>query len=356
MIRVLVTSAGGSPAVNFTRSLAMSPEDYYIIGVDANKFSLERAEVNERHLVPASQDRDYVPVLQDIIRETHADLLHVQHSREVPVISKHRDKLGVKTFLPKHESVMICDNKMASFSCWKGAGLTVPETIMLNTKPDVDMAFRELGSKVWLRAITGSGGAGATPATDPEWAKVWVELHNGWGRFSAAKVLDAKSVIWQSIWKNGELAVAQSRQRLYWEFGSKFLSGVSGVTGAGQLVTDDRVSDIAKRAVLAIDDRPNGIWGVDLTYDEYGVPNPTEINAGRFFTTHLFFTEAGLNMPHIFVKLALGDKVPNIDKRDSPLPAGAIWIRGVDFLPVLTSQSKVDQHEYLLNARLGRIR
>jgi carbamoyl-phosphate synthase large subunit len=37
--------------------------------------------------------------------------------------------------------------------------------------------------------------------------------------------------------------------------------------------------------------------GVDMAYDRNNVPNPNEINISRFFTTVLFFTEAGLNMP-----------------------------------------------------------
>ena len=62
-------------------------------------------------------------------------------------------------------------------------------------------------------------------------------------------------------------------------------------------VSDPVVDDIAQRAIRAINPEPSGIFGVDLTYDRDGVPNPTEINIGRFFTTHQFFTAAGLNMP-----------------------------------------------------------
>ena len=50
------------------------------------------------------------------------------------------------------------------------------------------------------------------------------------------------------------------------------------------------VDEIALRAITAVDGSPHGIFSVDLTYDDEGVPNPTEINIGRFFTTHLFFT------------------------------------------------------------------
>jgi hypothetical protein len=354
MKRILVTGAGGSPAVNFTRSLRKAPESFHIIGVDANEYYLQRAEVDERYLVPKASDPAYIPIIKEIASEASPDLLHVQHSQEVPVISRHRDELGVKVFLPKHRSVEICDNKIESFKCWKAAGLKVPETILLESESDVEAVFQKFKGKIWLRAIVGSGGRGAAPTSDPEWAKFWVTIHNGWGKFSASQCLTPDSVIWQSIWKDGELSIAQGRKRLYWEFGGKFLSGVSGVTGAGCLVSDPIVDKIAQEAILAIDKSPDGIWGVDLTYDNSGVPNPTEINIGRFFTTHQFFTEAGVNMPYIYVKLALGEEPPKISQRINPLTPSLVWIRGVDFLPKLTTLEQIERYKEELRRRLSR--
>jgi carbamoyl-phosphate synthase large subunit len=92
------------------------------------------------------------------------------------------------------------------------------------------------------------------------------------------------------------------------------------------------------RAIRAIDGRPHGIFSVDMTYDEQGVPNPTEINIGRFFTTHLFFTRAGLNLPHLFVKAAYGEPLPQLSTRVNPLKPGLAWVRGMDFLPILTDE------------------
>jgi len=356
MKRILITSAGGSPAVNFTRSLRKAPEEFYLIGVDANKYYLCRAEVDEKYLIPKASDVSYIPIINQIINETHPDLLHVQHSQEVPVISRHRRELNTRTFLPEHKSVEICDDKVESFKRWEKAGLRVPKTILIRSEHDINIAFKKFGGKVWLRAVRGSGGSGASPAADPGWAKSWIDLHSGWGKFSASQYLSPDSVIWQSIWKDGELVVAQGRKRLYWEFGGKFLSGVSGITGAGALVSDSVVDRIAQEAILAIDTHPNGIWGVDLTYDDEGIPNPTEINIGRFFTTHQFFTEAGLNMPYIYVKLALGDEIPAIAHKLNPLTSGLVWIRGVDFVPKLTTLEQIDLYEEKLRRRLQKLK
>src|SRR3990167_9845949 len=123
-----------------------------------------------------------------------------------------------------------------------------------------------------------------------------------------------------SIWKDGKLVVAQSRKRLYWELSKISPSGITGVTGAGVTFSDAILDEIAIKAIKSIDSTPNGIFSADLTYVFEGIPNPTEINIGRFFTTHEFFTQAGLNMPYLFVKMAFGETVTAPEKRINPLP------------------------------------
>ena len=73
-----------------------------------------------------------------------------------------------------------------------------------------------------------------------------------------------------------------------------------------------------------------------------GVANPTEINIGRFFTTHEFFTRAGLNMPSLLVMLAWGEDLPDGLPAMNPLPPGLAWVRGVDFLPHLTTLEEIE--------------
>jgi hypothetical protein len=154
-----------------------------------------------------------------------------------------------------------------------------------------------------------------------------------------------------SLWKNGELICAQGRKRLYWEFASRAVAGVTGITGTGVTVSDPEVDRVALAAIRAIDSNPNGIFGVDLTYDAQGVPNPTEINIGRFFTTIDFFTAAGLNMPALYVKAAFDEPLPLLERRINPLPEGLAWVRGMDCEPVLLPLQTIQQWEDDLRAR-----
>jgi carbamoyl-phosphate synthase large subunit len=82
-----------------------------------------------------------------------------------------------------------------------------------------------------------------------------------------------------------------------------------------------------------------------MTYDTSGVPNPTEINIGRFFTTCYFFTKAGVNFPEIYCDLALEARFPTLDRKINPLPDGLVWIRGIDSIPVLTTSEELAKLE-----------
>ncbi len=355
MKRVLITSAGGAPAINFARSLRDAPEPFHLIGVDANKYTMQRAETDESFLVPRASDPAYLAVLNDILEESSVDFLHCQMSYEMLTVSSLRGDLRTKTFLPDHEVIDVCEDKFKSYERWSKAGIPTPETMLLHGEEDLRSAFERFGSKVWLREIRGSAGRGALPTSDLEEARQWIDRRNGWGVFTAAKHLEPQTITWQSLWKDGQLVVAQGRKRLYWEFANRAPSGVTGVTGSGVTVSDPELDALAERAVRAVDSRPNGIFGVDLTYDSDGVPNVTEINIGRFFTTHYFFTAAGLNFPYIYVKLGCGETLDLPKRRVNPLDPDLVWVRGMDCHPVLTTVSEIDAAEELLQARIARL-
>ena len=348
--RIIVTGAGGAPALNFIRSLSLTEEPFHIIGVDCNEYSLARAQTADRYLIPRASEQDYIPVLNEVIRASAAQLLFAQPDPEIAVISENRHRLDVLTFLPSRETVRRCQNKYETYRLWREAGLMVPDTRLIASPADLEAVFRDFG-EAWLRPVTGAAGRGALHAKSLEQARVWMQFNEGWGRYTAASYLGPHSVTWQSLWNSGELVVAQGRRRLYWEFADRAPSGVTGITGGAVTVADPVVDEIALRAIRAVDPSPHGVFSVDLTYDGEGVPNPTEINIGRFFTTHLFFSTAGLNMPYMLVKLAFGEEPPAVPSRLNPLASGLAWIRGMDMDPVLTDMETIEGFQRDLVAR-----
>ena len=355
MKRIIVAGAGGSAALNFTRSLRLADEPFHLIGIDSSNHYLARAETDERHLVPRAGKAEYLPVIQQIAEESQAEMIFAQSDPEVSVLSDCRDELSIRTFLPDRRTVSLCQDKFETYRLWAEAGLQVPDTQLVRTVPELER-FMADHSDVWLRPVTGAAGIGALHTDNVDETKTWLDDNQGWGNFTIAAYLSPNSVTWQSIWNRGELVVAQGRRRLYWEFANRAPSGITGITGAAVTVTDEQVDEISHRAIMAVDAEPHGIFSVDLTYGPDGVPNPTEINIGRFFTTHLFFTAAGLNMPEIAVRLAFGEEPPAPARTINPLEPGLVWIRGVDKEPVLTNLAALRVPACELQQRIARIR
>ncbi len=344
MKKLYLGGAGGAPTNNVIASLRCSGSEH-LIGTSCIPSDLFLADVDERHVVPPAQAAGYHEAVTKLVAKTRPDLMHLQNDFEIRAVSRFRDELldaGIKLFMPRREVIENCVDKHASYGIWRAAGVATPETRLVQDEADLRKAFDHFGGTVWLRAIEGGGGKGALPTDDFEFARRWIERFDGWGAFTAAELLSDRTVTWLSIWHEGELVVAQTRRRRNWSFGNRTLSGVTGVTGVGETWSDEAVTRLALDAIEAVDGRPHGIYGVDMTYDLAGRPNVTEINISRFFTTVHFFTAAGVNFPRIFVDIALKNEFPSLERKVNPLADGLVWIRGMDRPPVLARAEELD--------------
>jgi phosphoribosylamine-glycine ligase len=355
MNRVLVTHAGGRLAIGVSRALHKSQDPMFVIAVDANPFQLQRAVADERHLVPRAGEGRYVDAIRTLVRDTTAEMIWPNHEAEIALLSGHKDSLeGALTFLPPTDVVEACQDKMRSFDLLDAAGLPVPRSMLIPDEASLRTAFERFGTPVWVRAISGAGGKGSRPVSDFDTAKMWIDLHNGWGgSFMAAECLTAQTITWESIWDNGDLVLAQGRKRLYWEFSSLTPSGVTGICGACVWVADGLVDDIGERAVKAIAGNPHGVFSVDITYDQDGGPRITEINCGRFMSGGMVhFPQCGFNVGEIVTRLAegrpLGFETPVLN----PCPEETVLVHGMDVEPVVTTMQEVRAYEAALEGRL----
>jgi len=349
MTKILIAGAGGAPSEGVINSLLRSRKGEVVIGMGSEPTDLVLSKASEKFSIPYANTPEYKPALLKLLESERPDLVHFQNDLEIYHASLIRDEItatGTKIFMPAHEVIDTCVNKYKSYLAFDQAEVPVPRNLMLNGEDDLREAFSSLADengKIWLRASSiGGGGKGSLPTSDFALAKGWIDHFDGWGDFVAAEMLTPDTITWQSIWHEGELVVAQSRARCGWTHGSRSISGVTGVTKVGMTCEDSQATEIAIASVKAVSERPHGIFGVDLTFDKDGVPKPTEINISRFFTTILFFTEAGLNMPEIFKDIALYDELPTLEKKINPLPSGLLWLRGMDVPPQLMRQEDID--------------
>jgi carbamoyl-phosphate synthase large subunit len=344
MHRILVTGAGGAPGVNFIQSLREAPEPFFIIGTDINRYHLQWPNVDGRYLVPRCTDSGYVDVLNDIIRREEINFIHGQPDVEVAALSENRDRIRAKNWLPSVQTVRILQDKLYSGRVWENAGLHRHETIVVQSREDVERAGDVLGFPFWLRASTGAGGRGSTPVESVDAGAHWLAYWQGRGvdwTFIAQEYLPGADFAFQSIWKDGALLTSQARERTEYIFPHLAASERTGTPIVAVTVHRDDVNQIATKAVRAIDQKATGIFCVDLREDRQGIPRPTEINCGRFFTTSLFFSRAGANMPYQYVKLGLGED-PGPMTTYNAVPAGLCWIRHVDCPAVLANFKDLD--------------
>lgn len=354
MKKIIFTHAGGRIGIGFGRSMKSAPEPFHLIGLDADSVKINRAIADEKFLIPRAKDSAFLPVLRSIIEETRADLLWVQHEAEIAVVSANRETLPIPTFLPRKATVMRCQDKLASYEWWRHAVPTPPS--MLISKPeDLHEAFRRFGASIWLRATTGAGGRGSLPVSDFDTGRRWIDYHQGWGQFMAAKRLSDQTVTWESIWQDGKLIAAQGRRRLYWEFSNLTASGVTGIGGAHRWVNDPALDKIAVTAITAVDPRPNGLFAVDMAFDEQGVPNVTEINIGRFMSGGTISFPHRVNMPYIAVKAALGEPLDIQVPILNPFPTDVYLIHGMDVIPVVVPIREVDRLAENLARRIAAL-
>ncbi|MDS1315135.1 hypothetical protein [Aliarcobacter butzleri] len=349
MAKIVVTGAGSAQSNGVINCLLEDKEDE-IIGFGSDIFDLMLCNAHKKYLIPHSRSLEYKEKFLSLLSEIKPDMIHFQHDLELYIALKFKDEieaLGVKLFVPDYNTIETCVYKYKSWEKFKNAGIIVPENIIINNSNDLKKSFKELGNEdgiVWFRSMSiGGGGKGSFPTNDYDEAYEWISKNNGWGDFVAAELLTDKSVTWLSIWNKGELVVGQTRIRKGWAHSALSVSGVTGVTKIGEIFSDKLVDEVAMNSVRAVSEIPHGIYGVDMTYDKNGIPNPTEINISRFFTTIEFFAQAGLNMPLILKNLCLYEKTPELCSKLNPLKNGLLWLRGMDCKPKLTTYEEIEK-------------
>jgi len=351
MKRVMITGAGGPASINFIASLRIAPEKIYIVGVDANRFRVHLAPVDSKFVIPKATEDSYINILNEIIRREKVDFIHAQPDIEVRIISENREKLEANIFLPSKETIRICQDKFESTRIWLKKGVPTARAIEIRDEKDVERAFEEFGSPIWIRARYGAGGRGSTPAYNIETAVSWIRYWRARGErweFIAQEFLGGRNIAFHSLWKDGELIVSMARERLEYIYPNLAPSGVTGTPAVQRTIHDERVNRTAVEAVLAIDPNFSGIACVDLKEDSEGTPCVTEINAGRMFTTSFFFSYASkilygdfrANLPYLYLKVAYGESIPEIPKFNV-LPEGLYWIRHIDAPPCLAKDGEI---------------
>jgi predicted ATP-grasp superfamily ATP-dependent carboligase len=346
--RVLVPAAGGPGAINMTRSLKLGYPDIFTAGLDASPWYIHLAETDVRGMAPRWSDEDqYLEAMEKAIKAHSIDLVFPNNSVDGEILSRRGGEISARTFLPSTKAFHVGESKWASWQVFKQAGLPVPKTWLINDSQDMAKVFQELETRpIWVRGagIPGKGvGVASLPCKTLEQAIQWVDYWNGWGGMIASEFLPGDNLTWLGLYDHGQLIASQCRQRDAYVIPHVSPSGITGAPAVSHTVINQDLNRLGPAAVMAVDPHYHGPAFVDFKGDVEGAPRITEINVGRFGTTHHFYSVAGANFPCLLVALALGLPRPSWVKPTDVLPEGLYWIRTLDAIARLITKEELER-------------
>lgn len=334
MKRILLTGCGGFAAIGFLRCLKKANEKFYLVGTDSNPYNVFLNLTDKTYLIPSADHPNYIGALIKVIKKEKIDLVWSQPQPEVQLISKNREQLAAKVFLPDKKTVEIYEDKAKTAQNLEAKKIPVPKSMLIIKKNDLKNALREFGGKVWLRAIKGTGGKGAFLAGNFKQAQFWMEFNKGWGNFSASEYLPGKGYGCDMLFFEGKLVFSQVKERLTYFMSKVNIVGITGTTGVLKTVHNQKLNELCEKVIYSICERPHGVFDVDIKCDEKGHPKVTEINVGRFLSSSVsLFYKTGFLAPYYAVKLALDGKLPVKIKKRNPIPKDIIISRQLDIEP-----------------------
>jgi carbamoyl-phosphate synthase large subunit len=360
--RILVTSAGGGASNNLMRGLRACTPPVFIVGTSIDPTYLARSIADRNFLIPrVDSGEPYLEALEGIVARESIDLVIPNNDLEVPVVSAARDRLGTRTYLPSHETIELCQDKLSLTRHLEAKGIRVPETYPVVDPDRTDDVFDRFGrpDMLWCRMRRGGGSRGSLPVRHPEqvrfWVEYWTEMRGvSEGMFTLCEYLPGRDYAVQSLWHEGELVQAKACERLDYLFAGIMPSGSSSTPRVARTIASDVINELCVATVRAVDPRATGLFCIDLKEDLHGVPCVTEINIGRFFMiTPLFNTVGRHNMAELYVRLALGEPagVSSDDRFGDVGLEETYLVREIDSEPeVLTADEMRSRYEDLVGS------
>ncbi|MFP3401858.1 MAG: hypothetical protein RXP91_06350 [Nitrososphaeria archaeon] len=216
-------------------------------------------------------------------------------------------------------------DKLHIYNRLRERGAAVPGTFHVGSTEDIRGAFRELGSPLWIRHVSGAGGRLGLRVDSAEEAELWVRLNVVQGRaregdFILQEYLPGRGLAFDSLWFEGELVTSYARERLEYPFRHISLSGITGTPSVARTIVDGAVNGVGISAVRALSGRPV----------------VTEVD-GKWHTTaplwgHAFARALGdpeYNIAHLYIRLGYGEGIPDVPRTDL-FPGDYYMIRQMD--------------------------
>jgi len=346
-IRALVTGAGTGSSGNVIRALlSMSPKPH-VVGVNDDRFVLKLSLAKRNYLCPEPASDEFVSSVLEIVRRERINVIMPTDDRAVKALSDERDRFAIDLFLPRLQTIEVCQDKYALNVFLRRRGIAAPRTFEVRTLRDVDKIFAQFSEAglLWCRARRGSRSLAATPVATVAQAKTWITQWRDLrglkvSDFTLAEYLPGRHFIVQSVWRKGGLLQAQTTEVLGYFAAGNNPSGVFSLSCLAKTVAAPEALQVTLSAVKALEQHPSGTFFVELKEGVDGIPAITEINAGRFpsgVTALLAIGED--NMIGTFARAAIGEAVTVAERYGSSREY--YLVRDIDAVPRVFSATEL---------------
>lgn len=290
-VHVLVTGAGSAPALAFVRGLrAQSELDVRLIGVDGVPDSFGLFECDYRYTVPPVKDVAFLDAIRAICRAHHVEVIVPTLDFELDLFAGAASvlwaELGVRVISNTPATVALARDKRRSAAVAASAGVAVPRTYAQE-----EIATAPL--PLVIKPTIGAGSIGVTvvrTTADLERAVAAA----GPQPLAQELVVGPEYTVDLVVAPDGAILAAAPRHRVEVRGGQSY---------KGRTVDDEEVEDSARRCALA--HRMTGQGNVQLIKAHGGRTTFIELNP-KFAAALGLTVAAGLNIPLLYVKLALG--------------------------------------------------
>ena len=286
--RILVTGAGGGGGENLINSLRRSNLNLEIWGSNMDEYLLAKSSADVTVWLPPAKEENYTAALAGLLEREKIELVVPNNDTEVGRISRDRDRLPCRVFLPSDETVQICQDKLKMHRVLAEAGVPQAVSTGLESLEDVERFMSEHpGERYWLRPRRGSGSLGATWVNTAEqarnWIKLWVEIRGfRVSDYTIGEFLPGRDYAFQSVWYNGKLQVAKMVERLVYVMARTRLSNMSSSPAVARTIRDEAALETILKATHAVSEVPHGNYNLDMKGRGDGTMCVTEFNIGRF--------------------------------------------------------------------------
>ena len=344
---MLVPGAGSGQSNNLIRGLRAADPTLVIIGAHHDRFFLTQSPADRSYVMPAPGHPRLPDALCRLMDQERVDLLIPTRDWEVAFFATLAPRLPGRLFLPPADVVALCQDKQRLTDLLETQGLPVPRTFPIAALRDVEAVFQRFpgATRLWCRSRFGADSTAATAVRTPEQARAWISYwHDMRGypvrSFTLGEYLPGRDYACQSLWRNGDLVLVKTYERLDYVGGQSRPSGVASRVALAKNVLEPKVVEISNAAIRRVDPHATGAFDVDLKSRADGTPAITEINAGRFLSSQSIFDSTGAhNMTLVYLRLAFGDPVDLHEVYDAAV--GWYMVRDVDLVPGIVHEDDV---------------